>query len=282
VIQATLENKEGTNTVTPPPTVALFTTAPAAVTVAVGVNASFLVGGGTPQYYASSSNIAVATAAISGGNLVITGISSGTAIITLADSAGVTKTINVTVAGGSAIGTAPTISPSSITVGDCTTNIPFTIAGGTPPFTIYTSDNVNVPVSAAQPFGSGYVFTASVGPLGGFLSYPGATLTVLDGQSRTATTQVTTGGAYHNTCPNNALLQTVPATANAHVTQTLTFQITGGVPPYTVTSGSATVATVAMSGATSFNATAISVGSALLTVHSADGQNANVTFSVIP
>ena len=98
VIQATLENKEGTNTVTPPPTVAFFTTAPAAVTVAGGATASFTVGGGTSPYYASSGNTAIATASIAGTTLTITGVASGGPVnITVADSAGATKTIAVTV-----------------------------------------------------------------------------------------------------------------------------------------------------------------------------------------
>ena len=96
VIQATLENKEGTNTVTPPPTVVFFTTAPETIVIANLGSATFTVGGGTPPYYASSSNTAKVTASIVGNSLTIsrTGAPSGETV-SVTDSAGATKSITV-------------------------------------------------------------------------------------------------------------------------------------------------------------------------------------------
>lgn len=93
-ITATLENKEGSATV---PVVAFYVTAPSSVTIAAGSTAAFKAGGGTSPYYVSSSDTAVAQASISGANLSIDGIASGTATITVSDSKGTTKSISVTV-----------------------------------------------------------------------------------------------------------------------------------------------------------------------------------------
>jgi hypothetical protein len=98
VIKATLENKEGTNTVTvtPPVTVTFFTTAPATIVIANSASATFVVGGGTPPYYASSSNTAAVTASIAGSSLSIARTAAGTpATVSVTDSAGATKSITV-------------------------------------------------------------------------------------------------------------------------------------------------------------------------------------------
>jgi len=96
VIQATLENKEGTHDVTSV-TPAFFVTAPATLNVAVGSTPSYAIGGGTSPYYASSSNIAAATVVLDGSLLTINGVASGLATITVVDTAGASRTIAVTV-----------------------------------------------------------------------------------------------------------------------------------------------------------------------------------------
>jgi hypothetical protein len=96
-ITATLENEEGTEEVPTAPPVAFYTTAPASITVTATATANFVAGGGTSPYYVSSSNTAVATASISGANLTVTAVASGTATIIVSDSKGSTKSINVTV-----------------------------------------------------------------------------------------------------------------------------------------------------------------------------------------
>jgi hypothetical protein len=93
-ITATLENEKGSAAV---PVVAFYTTAPASITVTATATANFVAGGGTSPYYVSSSNTAVATASISGANLTVTAVASGTATIIVSDSKGSTKSINVTV-----------------------------------------------------------------------------------------------------------------------------------------------------------------------------------------
>lgn len=96
VVQATLENKEGTNTVTPPPSVPLFVTS-STVTVAAGADATVSVDGGSSPYYVTSSNLAVATASLAGNTITIHGVATGTATVTVTDGMGAVKTIAVTV-----------------------------------------------------------------------------------------------------------------------------------------------------------------------------------------
>lgn len=193
------------------------------------------------------------------------------------------------------------VSPSALTVGDCTTNLPFIFSGGAAPYTILTTDNVTIPVGAARPLGINNYFMASIGAVitdGNLFDDPTSpvdeslstvtlnppivhTLTVLDSGGRAATTEITIPFG-HVTCPFNPLLQAVPASAN------------GGTGPYTMTSsdpsivqviGNATVDTIE----TPFNAQALTPGTALLTITSGvqngDGQiqqRANITFTVLP
>jgi hypothetical protein len=200
------------------------------------------------------------------------------------------------------------LKPKELTLGDCTSNIPFTFSGGTPPYTIFTTDNFNIPVSSAQPLGSEYFFLASVGPLIGRVpkmgddgkvtysfstSYPGATLTVVDSKQQVATTKLHFS-LIHLACPDNPLLVVSPTSANAHVTEALAFQVAGGSGTFLAKSHDDSIATVigSSSGAVqgTFTVQAKAVGSTLITVSSdttmEDGQiarqQANIVFTVLP
>ncbi|RZI43752.1 Ig-like domain-containing protein [Herbaspirillum sp. HC18] len=209
----------------------------------------------------------------------------------LAAASGTTTTSSVgTTSGTTTTVSAPslTLKPKELTLGDCTTNIPFFFSGGKPPYTIFTTDNFRIPVSSAQSLGSDYFFLASVGPLigrtpeGKYLSeYPPATLTVLDSEQRTATATLKFP-VIHLTCPDNPILLTTPASANAHVTEILAFQVGGGDGTFSAASSNDQVATVVDQGADAFKVQAKAVGTALITVSSGDGQKANVVFTVLP
>jgi hypothetical protein len=180
---------------------------------------------------------------------------------------------------------APSIFPAALTIGDCTTNIPFVFAGGTAPFTLFTSDNISIPVSAALPIGSNSYFTASIRALGGQIVPIVATLTVIDSQSRTATANITIP-VVHASCPANPLLQTSPASAAMRTSEILAFQVSGGVPlalaPFhSFTFSDPAIAKVVMDGDATFHVQALTPGSTLLTVTSADGQNANISLTVL-
>ena len=200
--------------------------------------------------------------------------------------------------------------PPSITVGDCTTNIPFVFTGGVAPFTIYSSDNFRAPVSSAQPLGPNSYFMASIDLTRSGQPVPATgqpysfIVTVLDSESKTATAKINVPTAATITstaiavCPTNPLLQIVSASQNAHVTEKLAMQITGGsgagtygsMPsdyvftdestsfiPKTVSS----IAAVTDIFPTSINVQALAVGTTLLTVTSTDGQKASVRLTVL-
>ena len=264
----------------------LFVTAPSIITLPSGGSADYVIGGGVAPYTATSGNTGVVTTTASGTKLTIGSIAAGSTQIAVVDSTGKSVTIDVTVLSKGQTGIPPSIFPQSINAGDCTTNIPFVFTGGTSPFTSLTSDNFGVPVGPALRFGSDNYFTASIKNPSGPFPYK-ATLTVLDSQSRTATAFITID--FPHVCPVNALLQTEPASsANARITEKLTFQITGGVSSYTVASKNPDIATAVMnSDGKSFNVTANSTGgkltgTALITVFSGDSQQANIVFTVFP
>ena len=289
----------------------LFTTAPSKITLASGGSANYTIGGGTAPYTATSGNTAVVTATVSGTNLAINSTSAGPAQLAVVDVTGKTVTIDVTVLGKGQIGIPPSIFPASLKTSDCTTNIPFIFTGGTAPYTILSSDNVVVPVSVAQPFGPDNYFLASIRSL--FLVPDTVdpvtgqkkvivprieTVTVLDSQSQVATATISVESA-HEPCADNPLLQSSPASANAHVTEVLAFQITGGQAPFTVASSDKSIVTVPAGNlpaatlpvgnqtAFTFNAQATpsnrtTQATALLTVTSSDGQKANIRFTVLP
>lgn len=269
---------------------ALYTTAPAAVTLTAGEPVTYGISGGTKPYSAISSNANMVTASVSNSTLTINPIAVSeptagggltSANVSVTDAAG--KAVQIAVTTLSTGQAAPlSVFPRVLTVGDCTTNIPFVFAGGTPPFTILTTDSLNVPVSAALPLGTNHFYMATIGPVGYNDEPIIHTLTVLDSQSRAAVTQITIPKELgHSTCPVNPLLQALPASANAHVSEILAFQLKGGVAPYSFSTSDANIARIVSSTATSFYAQAQSAGTVLLTVSSSDGQRSNITFTVI-
>lgn len=281
----------------PVPATALYTSAPSTITMISGWSASYTVGGGSGVYTATSGNAGIVTANISGTTLTINSIGAGAAPIAVVDSYGKSVTIDVKVLAKGQTNIAPSLFPASITVDDCTTNIPFVFTGGTAPFTIFTSDNFNAPVSGALPLGPDMYFTVSIRAL------PYApiieTVTVLDSQSRTAAATITIPYA-HASCPNNPLLQTMPASANLRNGETLEFQVSADPAPaqyapyhtFKFCGVSADprvcdpnvqgIATVVMDGPASFRVQADlrKTGHTLLTVTSSDGQNTNIPIRV--
>jgi hypothetical protein len=240
--------------------------------------------------------------------------SSTPTVVTVTDAKGHRAQTNVTVLGMGQSGSVPAIIPASITVSDCTTNIPFVFFGGTPPFKVYSGDSVHVPVSAPLPFGANSYFTASIRnpTINPFTGLPTATLTVLDSQSKTATTEVRVPSLL--TCPNNPVLEVAVSSNVAKETEQISFQVTGSAPPYTVTVNNyrlpndsnlcplptsanpfpivSASPVVAAGGQFSFSATAAQIaalhdGSALictamLTITGSDNQQKNVVLTVYP
>lgn len=293
-----------------PDQTALFTTAPTAVTLPSGGTVTYQIGGGAAPYTVSSGNPSVVGASVDGTALKIDALwqqsaSSAPTQIEIVDTKGNRVSTGVTVLGKGQTGVPPAIFPASITLSDCTTNVPFVFTGGTPPFTVYTGDNARVPVSGPLPFGPDSYFTADVHVLvgGAFDFTPTSaapykvTLTVMDSQSRIATADALVASQF--ACPTNAKLEVQAGSTVAKVTEKITFQVSGGQPPYTVTSRNQTNATAQIAQADttatlngtqySFTVKALSTGgtssltgASLITVTSADGQQKNIVLTVYP
>ena len=112
-------------------------------------------------------------------------------------------------------------------------------------------------------------------------------VTVLDSAAHSVAPKIEIASVHE--CPDNPLLTLTPTSTNAHATEIIRMFITGGQAPYSVVSSDPSVVTVPAgelpraefdAQATASNRT--TVEAALLTVSSADGQKANITFTVLP
>jgi hypothetical protein len=132
------------------PATALFSTAPSPLTIPIGV-ATFTVGGGVAPYTATSSDVSVATASLSGTSLAITGVSKGVATIVIRDAVGATVNISTTVSGGAALFTTAPAGGVTLSVTGTAT---YSIGGGIGPYTITSSNTSAVKVldPHANPF----------------------------------------------------------------------------------------------------------------------------------
>lgn len=272
--------------------VALFTTAPSAITLISASTANYTVSGGTGPYTVTSGNTAVVSTAVNGTTFTLTSTATGGPVpVAIVDVTGKSLTVNVTVV-AKGQGVAPSLFPAAINAGDCTTNIPFIFTGGTAPFTLLTSSVFGVPISSPLPLGSDSYFLANIDASKIAAAFPYvATLTVLDSQSRTSSAKVTIDFPRPGGCPANALLQVEPNSVNVRTNNIVTVQIiAGSVQPFTfapsgryfdLTGKLVATATINPDG-TSFNVKAEGVGTTLVKVAGADGQQANIVFTTLP
>jgi hypothetical protein len=218
--------------VTVQPSQAFFTTAPSAVTVAVGTPVTYALGGGVAGYTVTSSNTAVVTVApaalAAAGNFTITAVKAGSANVVLRDNAGTTITLGVTVPAGTALFTT---APSSVTlaVGAAAAQS-YSVGGGTGPYTL-TSSNTAVATVSPGSLATAGAFTITGKAVGT------ANIQVLDNAGATVTISVAVV---------NAQMSLNPSSANTFVGTTNYAYIIGGSPPYTALSGFPSVATVSI------------------------------------
>jgi len=120
----------------------LFVTAPSNLILAPGLSNSYVIGGGRPAYFVSSSNAAIATVGINNNSFFIFGIKTGTAQIIVVDSAGTAVTVNVTVGNGGTV--APLYVTAAGTINSSIGEInDYVVGGGTGPYLV-TSNNKSV------------------------------------------------------------------------------------------------------------------------------------------
>lgn len=240
---------------------ALYSTAATDVTVEVGGANSYKVGGGTTIYSVGSSNIGVATATLTGNDLVISGVSTGKATVVVRDSTTGSLTINVTVGTGTPTPLFTTAA-SDLVIAPLTSPT-FSIGGGRAPYQV-SSSNIGV-------------LTASVS---------GTTLT-LNGVA-VGTAKVIIVDAAGTTISVNALVGTgsvVPlfSTSPAAITltsgSTASYGIGGGTAPYSVSTSNAGVASVSSS-ASGFTVTGVAAGAGQIAIRDAVGGVVNIAVTV--
>ncbi len=245
-------------------TPALFTSAPATVTLAgAASSASFTVGGGVPPYSVSSSNAGVANTSVNGNTLSIVGVTVGGATVVVVDSAGTRIELGVTVGTSVPTLTFFTTAPTAITMAAGTVNT-YTVAGGSAP---YAASSANTSVARATVIGSTLTITG-VGS--------GATqVVVLDSTGTQILIGVTVGAAAAQ-----PLTSTAPATVTiASGAAPATYTVSGGTLPYSAVSSNSIVVDAFMVGPT-LALNGRTVGSATVDVVDANGSKVSTVVTV--
>jgi hypothetical protein len=257
----------------------LFSTAPSALTVAVGAAPEYLISGGLPftggaaPYTAVSSNNAVATATVAAnGKLTINGMAGGLANIVISDSTGkLPLTIAVTVPVPIPVALFTT-APSSLTLASGTTSDLFAISGGTPYTDGYRAVSTNSAIATVALNASRTAFTI-VGIAGG------ATTIELTDSKGTPVVKV-----------NVTVFAPTPLTASAaavtvQIGNSTVITLSGGTPAasgYTASSGNTGVAVVQVSNGNNLTIAGVSAGLATVTVTDSKGSTFALPVTVPP
>jgi hypothetical protein len=257
VATVTVRDNEGKTipyTVTVGGIIALYTTAPASLTIANGGQRSFVIGGGVPGYSVASSDNRVVTATQSpAGTLILQAVAPGSASILIKDTDNKQVTIAVTVGGSSPLGLY-TSAPDAITLAKGSPSN-FAVGGGVSPYTATSSDNRVATVTLSGT-------TMIVNPVG----FGTATISIRDSGGASLSVDLTVAGSS-----SEALFTTAPATLSMSAGTTLTFTVGGGAQPYSVTSTDSRVVTGGISG-TSMTVSALKSGTAALQIVDALGK----------
>lgn len=245
---------------------ALFSNAPAGVTLAPGAAATYAVGGGTPIYSVNTSNRDVATATVSGTSLTITAVGSGSAAIQLTDAVGASISIPVTVSAGP-VTPIPTPAPLFMTAPSALTlalgaSGSYMAGGGKRPYAISSS---NASVARASINADTFLITGMAAGSAQVL------ITDADGASLPVTVTVGSGAVL------TPLFSTAPDDVGLTVNTATTYTVGGGAGGYSATSANAGMVSVTLSG-TSLTVTAVSAGTTNLLV--SDSAGATLTIGV--
>lgn len=251
--------------------VALATSAASAISLQVGSASTFNIsgGGGGSQftsYSASSSNPSLAKAAVSGSTLTITALAAGNGNIIVTDTASNSVTIGFTVTPGSSPIALKVNAPSPLNIGVNAIS-QYAIIGGVLPYSVASS---NMSVANATVTGS------TLNLVG--ISAGSANIAVFDATGTGVTIAVVTGNG--NT-PASPLFTTAPAAVGVSINSNASFVVGGGTPPYTVTTGNSSVASVSNSGA-NFSIQGVSAGATTVVVTDSVGANIKISVGVSP
>ena len=205
-------------TATPAPGLSpLFTTAPGSITMAIGAEPSYGIGGGSGPFRVISNDISVVTTlTVTDTEFKLKGVKGGTATVVLIDSTGATKSIQVTV---SPTATTPLlISPASVSasIGDV---LVFKVSGGEPGYNVLVNNTSIAIASTAKVSASGGTFTLNL------LKVGSTSIAITDGLGQTQTVTLTVDAS-------ETKLRLAPSalTIDENFKDSIAFSIYGGVP----------------------------------------------------
>ena len=251
--------------------VALFTSAPATLSMSsAGGAIGYAIGGGTGSYAVSSSSPTVAAVSLSNTTFTIAPGAAGTAQVVVTDSAGTKVTIDVTVtvpAPPALFTTAPSAVevPTGLMIGAT-----YRISGGVLPYSA-SSSNVNVVQASVVSGNSLNINGNNAGT---------ATVDVIDGVG----TKVSIAVTVSSSAAVPVALNVLPAGASGMVGDVLTFTVGGGTAAYIATPTNSNIATLSAVTTTStggsFTATLKNVGSTDVTLTDSKGQTLTFVITV--
>lgn len=242
---------------------ALSILAPANIGIGVGSNATYKLNGGTGPYIVVSSNVGVAVARLlaDGNSLLIDGVASGAAQISVFDSRGATAALVVTIGSGRAAALFTSAASAVTLVQGFAAQ--YRVGGGSSGYAV-TSSNPLI-VSAAI---TGTTLTLTPVAIGT------SRVTITDAENSSIMVSVTVTGT-------SSLSTTVPGEFSIALGDASeSYAINGGVAPYQIVSNSPSVAIGNLSG-DRFSILGVGVGNALLTVSDSLGNTSVVTVSVV-
>lgn len=244
----------------------LYTTALPNIVVAPGTEPTFTIGGGRAPYLVSSSNVTVVKPTVNGTTLAIKGLIKGSAEVVVTDTAGDTVKITVVVGTGTNVNLFTTAPTNVVILAGSSAG--YSIGGGTAPYTITSS---NVGVASVTPDTSVMPTNETSFKIKGEVS-GSAQVVVRDSLGITVPIAVTVTSA------SAVAIAVLPGNSTGAVGDTLTFNISGGTAPYTVSNNNPSIATVVASG-TSFTAKLLNVGSTKVTVIDAQNKSIEITIT---
>lgn len=241
--------------------VALYTTAPPALTIAKGsAEQKFVVGGGVGPYTASSGNSSIVAARVVGSELFLTGLGSGSTGVSVFDSTGRSVPVAVTVS----VQISPLLANPASTSGVVGDTLSVAVTGGTPG---YTYLNVNSAVATVVANEAGFRAT---------LLRAGQTTVVIRDSAGQALEVLLVA-----TNPAVSLFTSAPANLTMSASSQRSFSIGGGLAPYSVQSDNNSIVEARQSSAGVLQLDAKSAnGQALVTVRDSNGVSVAISVTV--
>ena len=244
----------------------LFTSAPSEFSMAVGAStSSFVIGGGSAEYIVSVDNSSVVALSWINNSFSLFARAAGTANVTITDTMGgkISLKVTVTAGGTSSSASLTSTAPSTIKLA-LNETATYTISGGTPAYTVGSSDNSIVSASV-----SGNLLTVTGKGNGN------ASIKVLDTTGQNLPIAVQVGNATTAIFTSSPSDITVGA-GNASPT----FNVGGGTPPYTAVSANELVAKVALGTGSTFIVSGVAPGTTTVTLKDSTGSPVSINVTV--